>query len=141
MEKSMIPPYEAQDFKHENNGEATPPSLTSDRRFLTFFIIAMVICAFLAIGYLNQQKELYELQTHEAYLISSLIDSQENSLLLKYQLFPEQVGLGELRSAWKDNPCYETSHAYSDALSKVLEYLENGQTPFTPTDLGSGVQV
>lgn len=141
MEKSMMPVYDAQDFENENNGETTPPSLVSDRKFLTFFIIAMVISAFLAIGYLNQQKQLYELQTQEAYLISSLINSQEDSLLLKYKLFPEEVGLGELREAWKDNPCYKTSCAYSDALSKVLEYLEKGKTPFVPTELGSGVQV
>ncbi len=144
MEKSLMNYQENEDF--EQNTPAEPvdhayKGLVADRKFLIFFVISMVVCFFMVGSYINQQKKLCELQIQEAYMTCSLIDAQEEHLLLKYQLLPEQVGLGELRNAWKDNPCYETSHAYSDALTLVIDALRKNETPFVPENLGTGVKV
>ena len=37
--------------------------------------------------------------------------------------------LGDLRDAWIDNPCYETANTYTDALSEVIDKLEQKTTP------------
>ena len=95
----------------------------------------------MGISYLKQVNKLNELKVQEAYAICSLIDAQEDHLLLKYQVLPEHVGLGTLRDAWKDNPCYETSITYSDALDKVIKQLEENQKPFVPENLGTEVKV
>lgn len=141
MDKSVISYSEAQVIDQEYSENHGQSGLASDRRFLTFFIISMLICAILIVGYLHQQKQLNDLKIQEAYTICNLIDSQEEHLLLKYHVLPEHVGLGTLRDAWKDNPCYDTCITYSDALGDVIEQLENNQKPFVPEELGAEVKV
>jgi hypothetical protein len=59
----------------------------------------------------------------EAFVLSLNINVLEENLLLEYGLFPEDVGLDELRSEWYFNPCYETAMEYFDGLFTVYECL------------------
>ena len=72
---------------------------------------------------MGQLKQKYELEKEEAYVLSVLINAQEDHLRLKYGVEPEDVGLGELRDVWAYKPCKETAQAYSDALQMVIDVL------------------
>lgn len=85
-------------------------------------VFLLFIIAFMAV-YMGQLKQKYELEKEEAYVLSVLINAQENHLRLKYGAEPEDVGLGELRDAWAYNPNKETAQAYSDALQMVIDIL------------------
>lgn len=85
-------------------------------------VFLLIIIAFMAV-YMGQLKQKYELEKEEAYVLSVLINAQENHLRLKYGVEPEDVGLGELRDAWAYNPNQETAQAYSDALQMVIDIL------------------
>ena len=141
MDKSVISYSEAQRIDQEYSENHDQWGLVLDRKILIFLAISIAISIFMGISYLKQVNKLNELKVQEAYTICSLIDAQEDHLLLKYQVLPEHVGLGTLRDAWKDNPCYETSITYSDALYKVIKQLEENQKPFVPGNLGTEVKV
>ena len=88
-------------------------------------VFLLIIIAFMAV-YMGQLKQKCDLEKKEAYVLSVLINAQEDHLRLKYGAEPEDVGLGELRDAWAYNPCKETAQAYSDALQMVIEILSEG---------------
>lgn len=87
---------------------------------------------------LNQQKNYSNLVEHRAYVLSSGIDLMEDNLLFKYGLFPQDIGLNDLRDNWIDDPCYETSILYYQALKEVLAYLSS-ETVSEPTTVGYSV--
>ncbi len=93
-------------------------SLTS-KHVVVFLLIIIVFMAM----YMGQLKQKYELEKEEAYVLSVLINAQEDHLRLKFGATPEDVGLGELRDAWAYRPCKETAQAYSDALQMVIDVL------------------
>ena len=105
-----------------------------------FVILILIMVIAFQVIYMFQLKEKYELEKQEAYVISVLINAQENNLRMKYGLTPKEVGLAELRDAWISNPCSETAHAYSDALDQVLEYLSEQFSP-RPNKIGNTIQV
>ena len=85
-------------------------------------VFLLIIIAFMAV-YMGQLKQKYELEKEEAYVLSVLINAQEDHLRLKYGVEPKDVGLGDLRDAWAYKPCKETAQAYSDALQMVIDVL------------------
>lgn len=116
---SNEPVVEEYEDSYEDDGNSFRRRIPLDK-FLV--IMLTVITVFMAlIMWQNNQKN--ELEKQEAYLVSVMINLQEENLLLEYGFLPSDVGLGEIRSAWVENPCYETAHAYSDALEAVLDYL------------------
>lgn len=136
MTRSAMPTYdEAQTQKFE--GYIDPESynrVRKDQKLLKFTIIATVIILLMGALTMYQNNELNKLKVYDAYLTCSLIDAQEDHLLLKYGLFPKDVGLGELEEAWEENPCEETSKAYSEALSHVIDQLESKKPEFLRPD-------
>lgn len=88
-------------------------------------VFLLIIIAFMAV-HMGQLKQKYELEKEEAYVLSVLINAQEDHLRLKYGAEPEDVGLGELRDAWAYNPNKETAQTYSDALQMVIDILSEG---------------
>ena len=113
------PVVEEYEDSYEDEGNSFGRRIPLDK-FLV--IMLTVITVFMAlIMWQNNQKN--ELEKQEAYLVPVMINLQEENLLLEYGFLPSDVGLGEIRSAWVANPCYETAHVYSDALEAVLDYL------------------
>ena len=105
-----------------------------------FVILILIMIVAFQVIYMFQLKEKYELEKQEAYVISVLINAQENNLGMKYSLTPKDVGLEGLRDEWIRNPCSKTAHAYSDALDQVLEYLSEQFSP-RPNKIGNTIQV
>lgn len=113
------PVVEEYEDSYEDDGNSFRRRIPLDKFLIVMFIMITVFMALLM--WQNNQKN--ELEKQEAYLVSVMINLQEENLLLEYGFLPRDVGLGEIRSAWVENPCYETAHAYSDALEAVLDYL------------------
>lgn len=93
----------------------------------TLIIILLFACIF-------QQKILANQTEKEAYLLSVVVTEYEDVLLFKYSITPNQIGLGNYREAWINNPCYETILPYYTKLSEILELLEEGIFPNEPTN-------
>lgn len=113
------PVVEEYEDSYEDDGNSFRRRIQLDKFLIAMFIMITVFMALLM--WQNNQKN--KLEKQEAYLISVMINLQEENLLLEYGFLPRDVGLGEIRSAWVENPCYETARAYSDALKVVLDYL------------------
>lgn len=78
---------------------------------------------------LHQYRVYSDAVEQEAYLLSVTINLLEDNLLIQYGIFPEEVGLDNLRSAWISNPCYETAIAYYEALSDFFEHFDQYTEP------------
>ena len=65
-----------------------------------FVILILIMIVAFQVIYMFQLKEKYELEKQEAYVISVLINAQENNLRMKYSLTPKEVGLEGLRDEW-----------------------------------------
>lgn len=113
------PVVEEYEESYEDDGNSFKKRIPLDKFLLLMLIVITVFMALLM--WQNNQKN--ELEKQEAYLVSMMINLQEDNLLLEYGFLPNEVGLGELRAAWISNPCYETAHAYNDALQALLDYL------------------
>ena len=113
------PVVEEYEDSYEDDGNSFRRRIQLDKFLIAMFIMITVFMALLM--WQNNQKN--KLEKKEAYLVSVMINLQEENLLLEYGFLPRDVGLGEIRSAWVENPCYETARAYSDALKVVLDYL------------------
>lgn len=116
---SNEPVVEEYEDSYEDDGNSFRRRIPLDKFLIAMLIMITVFMALLM--WQNNQKN--ELEKQEAYLVSVMINLQEENLLLEYGFLPRDVGLGEIRSAWVENPCYETAHTYSDALKAVLDYL------------------
>lgn len=101
------------------------PILT--RKVCVFFLLVALVMAGLTAYQLYKTDKVKE---EHAYVSAALISLQEEHLMLKYGVFPADVGLGALRDAWIDNPCYETTIAYCDGLTRVIEALEDADNPY-----------
>lgn len=116
--------------------QAEPKSNTQTViHFSKLRIVLAVLIIIMAAILLYQHHEYHEVVEHQAYVVSTAINVLEDRLLLKYGYLPKDVGLGELREAWINNPCYETSYSYYESLSDVLDYLDEGTVPDCTTKL------
>ena len=89
------------------------------------FIICLVMAVISTSITALQYKKYGEIIAEEAYVISVSINLMEENMLLKYEVFPQEIeSLAELRTTWIDNPCHETAMAYYDALKDALDYIE-----------------
>lgn len=124
------------------SAEEEENSIFTKRVSLEKFVIGLLILiiVFMAM-FMWQHDQNRKLETEEAYLISMMINLQEDNLLLGYGLFPSDVGLEKLQSTWINNPCYDTAYEYSEALGIVLEELSGGKVPDVFVDTGAMLQV
>lgn len=90
----------------------------------SLIVLMMAIMFVMNAFQLRQYKQYSAALEQQAYVISVSINLLEDNLLFKYQVLPQDIGFEDLRSAWIDNPCYETAKAYYDALREALEYIE-----------------
>jgi hypothetical protein len=140
MKKSVIDFNEARENLQKVKQKSEQEMETQDYnvkkktiRLSTAIIILLTMALLFCIITMHQKNVLNDINVQHAYTICSLIDSQEEHLFLKYHILPDQVGLGTLRDAWKENPCYETAITYSDALGAAIERLK---TPLVPDESG-----
>ena len=96
--------------------------------FLTWKNI-IIICLVMAVISVSitalQYKKYGEIIAEEAYVVSVSINLMEENMLLKYEIFPQEIeSLAELRTAWIDNPCHETAMNYYNALNEALDSIE-----------------
>lgn len=87
-------------------------------------IVMMAIMLIMNAAQMHQYKQYSETLEQQAYVLSVSINLLEDNLLFKYQVLPQDIGFEDLRSAWIDNPCYETAKPYYDALKQALDYIE-----------------
>lgn len=87
-------------------------------------IIMMAIMLITNAAQMRQYKQYADTLEQQAYVLSVSINLLEENLLFKYQVLPQDIGFEDLRSAWIDNPCYETAKPYYDALKQALDYIE-----------------
>lgn len=88
-------------------------------------IIIMMSCMLIMNAlHMHQYKQYSETIEHQAYVLSVSINLLEDNLLFNYQVLPQDIGFEDLRSAWINDPCYETAKPYYDALKQALDYIE-----------------
>lgn len=122
---------EQSEFNQADNDNARPSSRKGVPWHL--FIIGMLaIMLVMTALEIHQYKQYSEAVEQQAYVLSVSINLLEDTLLFNYQVLPEDIGFEDLRSAWIDNPCYETAMPYYEALKTALDYFENGSES-TPT--------
>lgn len=128
---------------NENAIEDNQPEEKSCNEMKTMkqIVLGLLLIIAMLLGCFYMQHQIYEQETQEAYLMSVVVNLLEDRLLLEYGVLPRHVGLGNLRSAWIDNPCYETIKPYYQALDKLLNELENGKNPFESTIIGDPLPV
>lgn len=116
-------PIMTRDFYEEN--DENPGAESKPKNFMKLLIVILVAVIVMqsVLMYSNQREG--ELVEQNAYLTCVLINMKEDHLLLKYNVFPEQVGLADYKNAWIENPCAETAEAYNAALEQLLNYLED----------------
>ena len=122
MTENMVPTNDSTEEMASYSGA----NVTLTRKVLAILILMSVVMGCLLI-YQNVQK--HKMMEEHAYVSAVMISLQEEHLVLKYGLLPSQVGLSQLRDAWIDNPCYETTVAYCDGLTRVIEELEKSPEP------------
>lgn len=97
---------------------------------LYWIVIAMLLATIaINIFQMYQYKQYCQAVTEEAYVVSVSINLLEDSLLFNYGIFPEEIGLGDLREAWISNPCYDTAMNYYQSLFEVYEHFEENAEP------------
>lgn len=111
-----------------NEANQCKQTAISQKHIIAFLLLIIVMMS----GLMLLQNQKAKLKEHEAYVLSVLIDLQEDHLFLKYGVRPNEIGLEDLRSEWVDNPCYETAINYSDALSLVIESFEGSKDSEEP---------
>lgn len=122
MDKNLVAANEPDNMMQDNSGTV---KTVSAKHVCIFLVVVILMMGVLMV----QQYQHTKIKEEHAYASAALICLQEEHLLLKYGLIPSQVGLGDLRDAWIDNPCYETANTYTDALSEVIDKLEQKTTP------------
>lgn len=111
----------------EGNYEvAYSPKVIPMNKFITGFLILMLIMGGI---YHFQYRQYAKTLEQQAYVISTAILLYEENLVYGYGVLPEDVGLGDFREAWIDDPCYDTAFAYYEALQDLFEYFENDSPP------------
>ena len=134
--ESQLPNYTDNDHQEFNQNDYENFHYTSFwKRTIPWhsFIIAMLVITLIMTSTLAYQyREYGKSLEKEAYVISVSINLMEDNLMFKYGVLPEDIGFEELRSAWIENPCHETSMAYYNALKDALDYFEQNKIP-TPT--------
>ena len=135
MDKNFIAANEPDNMMQDSSG--TVKTVTA-KHVCIFLLVVILMMSVLMV----QQNQYAKVKEDHAYASAVLICLQEEHLLIKYGLIPSQVGLSDLREAWIDNPCYETANTYTDALSEVIDKLEQKTTPQTlDTVITAGVAV
>ena len=128
---------------NENAIEDNQPEEKScnETKTMKQIVLALLLILAMLLGCFYIQHQIYEQETQEAYLMSVIVNLLEDRLLLEYGVLPRHVGLGDLRDAWIDNPCYETIKPYYQALDKLLNEFESGTNPFESTIIGDPLPV
>lgn len=136
---SQLPDHtddEQQEFYQNDPENSTYPSFWKRTiPWHSFIIVMLVITLIMSSIQAYQYKEYGKALAKEAYVISVSINLMEDNLMFKYGVLPEDIGFEELRSAWIENPCHETSMAYYNALKDALDYFEQEQTPSKTNNL------
>lgn len=105
-------------------------TLKARNRTLKVVVVCLILCCIMMVGILHTQYQISEQQEKELCLMAAIVDLWEDRLFLLYGKFPEEVGFGELKDAWIDNPCYDTLSPYYNALKEFFEAQEgDGDTP------------
>lgn len=102
------------------------------RKGIPLYAVVIVILSVMLITsiiQIYQYKQYSNIVEQKAYMLSVTINLLEDNLMMKYGAFPQEIGFEKLRSAWIDNPCYETALAYYEALSSFFEYYDNYLEP------------
>lgn len=113
--------------------------MSKNTRYM-FIALLVFVCGLLVLYF--QQGKLAELRVQEANTLAQMILIQEESLSL-YGISPDMVPeLCILREAWFNDHTSKSAENYSDALTKVLDYLKENcditkapgsiETPKTP---------
>lgn len=106
-----------------NSGSANSYRKKSIPWYLLIIIMMATMLVMNAVQ-MRQYKQYSETIEQQAYVLSVSINLLEENLLFKYQVLPQDIGFEELRSAWINNPSYETAKPYYDALKQALDYIE-----------------
>lgn len=139
--ESQLPLYtdeEQQNFVQNDYEAPTPVSFFKRRiSWQSFIIVMLVLMLIMSSIQVYQYREYGKALEKEAYVVSVAINLLEDNLMFKYGVLPEDLGFEKLRSAWIEDPCYETSMAYYNALNDALDFFEhdNDKPTFTSEPL------
>ena len=118
---------ESQDFSESKREHPLKKGIPLNQFVMVILIISVVMMGI----YIFQMHQYTQVIEDHAYTLSSGIMVYEDSLLIRYGVFPEEVGLGPYRDAWIDCPCLETALDYYNALSDYFEFLDGNYPIFT----------
>ena len=127
-----VPSEPEQAESSQANSDNARPSSRKGVPLYLLIIAMMAIMLIMNAIEIRQYKQYSEAVEQQAYVLSVSINLLEDTLLFNYHVLPEDIGFEDLRSAWIDNPCYETAMPYYEALKTALDYFENGSES-TPT--------
>ena len=119
------PGFDPNEYEHPGNSSFRKKTISWHSLIVVMLAITLIMTSL----QVYQYKEYGKALAKEAYVISVSINLMEDSLMFKYGVLPEDIGFEDLRSAWIENPCHETSTAYYNALKDALDYFDNGQKP------------
>lgn len=127
---TTLPEEQSSTLEQDNCKNPATPSFRPKAIPWPYIIIAMLTVLLIMTSLqVSQQKEYGAVIAKEAYVISVSINLMEDTLMFKYGVLPEDIGLDDLRSRWIDTPCHETAEAYYTALKSALDYFKHGQSP------------
>ena len=111
-------------------------SLKRKIRNLRFAVVCLILCCIMMLGNVRLEHQISTQQEKEVCLMAVVVDLLEDRLFLLYGKFPEELGFGELRDAWIDDPCKETLEPYYNALEDFFKDIEGNEgTPLIPGEM------
>lgn len=104
-----------------NDNRQQESELGKVKKVCIVWVLFFVIVSLLITG-LNYEVRKQEVKI--SYLEGALISEYETTLSLMYSAKAENIGLGNFRQEWIDNPCHKTAEKYIEALKQACDELE-----------------